>query len=59
MIKYFDILKQYVNTGKRIPEYQLQKVMGMPKGLAKSYFRARVNMANASDNFSFWGYEIF
>jgi hypothetical protein len=47
-----------VNTGKRIPEYQLQKVMGMPKGLAKSYFRARVNMANASDNFSFWGYEM-
>jgi hypothetical protein len=46
-IKYFDILKQYVNTGKPMPEYQLKKVMGMPKGLAKSYFRARINMMNA------------
>jgi hypothetical protein len=52
-IKYFDILKQYVNTGKPIPEYQLEKVMGMPKGLAKSYFRARINMMNADEDFNY------
>jgi hypothetical protein len=59
MIKYFDILKQYVNTGEAIPEYQLEKVFKMGRGLPKSYFRARFNIINDIDSDVLEDYEVF
>jgi hypothetical protein len=47
-----------VNTGKPIPEYQLEKVMSKGRGLPKSYFNARIKMNDTDINYGLMSYEL-
>ena len=46
-----DIIKQYVNTGNNIPEYQLNK---LNISLLKSYFRSRSRKTESGDKFKYY-----
>ena len=51
-----DILKQYVNTGVSITEYQFNK---LNSGLKKSYLRARSIVVNRTFEFQKYEYNLF
>ena len=50
-----DIIKQYVNTDKSIPEYQFNK---LTSSLQKSYMRKRVIFEDDSRHIGYKGFEV-